>query len=43
MAGYDLEAIARGLEEVTDEDYLRRRTRSVAALWEPSTGPACRW
>jgi tryptophanase len=30
MAGYDLEAIAAGLAEVTDEDYLRYRIRSVA-------------
>jgi tryptophanase len=34
LAGYDLEAIACGLEEATDEDYLRHRVRSVAALWE---------
>lgn len=34
LAGYDLEAIACGLEEVTDEDYLRYRVGSVAALWE---------
>ncbi len=33
LAGYDLEAIARGLEEVTDEDYLRDRIDSVASLW----------
>ncbi|HEX2047589.1 MAG TPA: tryptophanase [Acidimicrobiales bacterium] len=33
LAGYDLEAIARGLEEVTDEDYLRDRVDAVAALW----------
>ncbi|MEA2501728.1 MAG: tryptophanase [Actinomycetota bacterium] len=34
MAGYDLEAIAAGLAEVTDEDYLNYRIRSVAYLWE---------
>jgi tryptophanase len=34
LAGYDLEAIACGLEEVTDEDYLRHRIDSVASLWE---------
>jgi tryptophanase len=34
MAGYDLEAIAVGLAEVTDEDYLNYRIRSVAYLWE---------
>jgi tryptophanase len=32
LAGYDLEAIAVGLEEVLHEDYLRYRTRSVAYL-----------
>jgi len=32
LAGYDLEAIARGLEEVLDEDYLRYRIRSTAYL-----------
>ncbi|MBW3589904.1 MAG: tryptophanase [Actinobacteria bacterium] len=34
LAGYDLEAIAVGLTEVTDEDYLRYRVRSVEYLWE---------
>jgi tryptophanase len=29
LAGYDLEAVARGLEEVTDPHYLRYRTRSI--------------
>jgi len=32
LAGYDLEAIARGLEEVVDESYLRSRIDSVAYL-----------
>jgi tryptophanase len=32
LAGYDLEAIAVGLREVLDEDYLRYRIRSVAYL-----------
>jgi tryptophanase len=34
LAGYDLEAIAVGLREVLDEDYLRYRVRSVEYLWE---------
>ncbi len=32
LAGYDLEAIARGLEEVVDESYLRYRIRSIEYL-----------
>jgi len=32
MAGYDLEAVARGLEEVTEEAYLRYRIRSIEYL-----------
>ena len=32
LAGYDLEAVARGLEEALDPDYLRYRTRSTAYL-----------
>lgn len=34
LAGYDLEAIARGLEEVVEEPYLRYRIRSTAYLHE---------
>jgi tryptophanase len=32
MAGYDLEAIAQGLQEVLEPDYLRYRVRSIAYL-----------
>ncbi len=34
LAGYDLEAVARGLEEVLDENYLRYRIRSTEYLAE---------
>ncbi len=34
LAGYDLEAIARGLKEVVDVDYLRYRVRSIEYLAE---------
>ena len=34
LAGYDLEAIAQGLDEVLEENYLRYRIRSTAYLAE---------
>jgi tyrosine phenol-lyase len=34
LAGYDLEAVARGLEEVVEEPYLRYRIRSIEYLHE---------
>ena len=37
MAGYDLESVARGLEEVTEEAYLRYRIRSIEYLAERLT------
>ncbi len=37
LAGYDLEAIAIGLVEVLDPDYLDYRVRSVEYLWEKAT------
>ena len=38
LAGYDLEAIARGLEEVVEEPYLRYRIRSTEYLAEKVAG-----
>jgi len=34
LAGYDLEAVARGLEEVLEEPYLRYRIRAIEYLTE---------
>jgi tryptophanase len=38
LAGYDLEAVAVGLKEALDPDYLRYRIRSVAYLGDKLTG-----
>ena len=38
LAGYDLEAIARGLEEVVEEPYLKYRIRSTAYLADKLIG-----
>ena len=38
LAGYDLEAIARGLEEVVEEPYLKYRIRSTEYLAEKVSG-----
>jgi tryptophanase len=38
LAGYDLEAIARGLEEVVEEPYLKYRIRSTAYLADKLSG-----
>jgi tryptophanase len=38
LAGYDLEAIARGLEEVVEEPYLRYRIRSTEYLGDKLMG-----
>lgn len=37
MAGYDMEAVARGLYEALDEGYLRYRIRSIAYLGDKLT------
>ena len=42
LAGRDLEALAQGLREVVDHDYLRYRIRSTAYLGEALQRAACR-
>ncbi|MGD8748078.1 MAG: tryptophanase [Balneolaceae bacterium] len=37
MAGYDMEAVSRGLYEALDEDYLRYRIRTIAYLGDKLT------
>lgn len=37
MAGYDMEAVARGLYEALNEDYLRYRIRSISYLGDKLT------
>lgn len=38
MAGYDMEAVAQGLYEALDSDYLRYRIRSIAYLGDELSG-----
>jgi tryptophanase (EC 4.1.99.1) len=42
LAGRDLEAIAVGLQEIVDEDYLEYRMASTRYLGEASRSWACR-